>query len=94
MDRREFIRGAATLPVLAAGCATAPAFAQGTQSTLVPVGNFRVAPERFANLKDFPFTPHYADIYGTRMHYVNEGAGSPVLMLHGEPSHALSDVVR
>ncbi|MDZ4759937.1 MAG: alpha/beta fold hydrolase [Alphaproteobacteria bacterium] len=37
-------------------------------------------------MKDFPFTPHYSDIYGTRMHYVDEGEGSPVLMLHGEPS--------
>ena len=34
----------------------------------------------------FPFTPHYLDIDGQRMHYVDEGEGEVVLMLHGNPS--------
>ncbi len=34
----------------------------------------------------FPFTPHYLDIGGQRMHYVDEGEGEVVLMLHGNPS--------
>jgi haloalkane dehalogenase len=43
---------------------------------------------RFENLPDYPFSPHYADIDGIRMHYVDEGppAGPVVLLLHGEPS--------
>ncbi|MFP6640988.1 MAG: alpha/beta fold hydrolase, partial [Myxococcota bacterium] len=46
--------------------------------------------ERFANLKDYPFAPHYhgVDPSGMRMHYVDEGPrdAAPILMLHGEPS--------
>ena len=46
--------------------------------------------ERFENLKDYPFTPHYVqvDACGLRMHYVDEGPrdAAPILMLHGEPS--------
>jgi pimeloyl-ACP methyl ester carboxylesterase len=40
------------------------------------------------NLPDFPFTPHYADIHGQRMHYLDEGPrdGELVVMLHGNPS--------
>lgn len=53
----------------------------------------RTPDERFASLPDFPFLPHYAEIEtgeGTRLrlHYLDEGPrdGSPVLLLHGEPS--------
>jgi haloalkane dehalogenase len=48
----------------------------------------RTPDERFSNLPNYPFTPHYADIEGMRMHYVDEGdpSAQPVLMLHGEPS--------
>ncbi|MEC7815471.1 MAG: haloalkane dehalogenase [Pseudomonadota bacterium] len=44
---------------------------------------------RFAGLPDYPFSPHYLDVdTGLRMHFVDEGPrnGSPVVMLHGEPS--------
>lgn len=34
----------------------------------------------------FPFAPHFFDEAGFRMHYVDEGAGEPVLLLHGEPT--------
>ncbi len=49
----------------------------------------RTPEERFAELPDFPFEPHYEEIAGgLRMHYVNEGPADaePILMLHGEPS--------
>lgn len=44
--------------------------------------------ERFANLPDYPFAPHYVEVSGLRIHYVDEGPaqGEPVLLLHGEPS--------
>jgi haloalkane dehalogenase len=45
--------------------------------------------ERFANLKDYPFAPHFVEVApNLQMHYVDEGnATDPVvLMLHGEPS--------
>jgi pimeloyl-ACP methyl ester carboxylesterase len=34
----------------------------------------------------FPFAPHYSSVSGFNMHYVDEGKGSPVLCLHGEPT--------
>ncbi len=34
----------------------------------------------------FPFAPHYLDINGLPIHYVDEGAGAPVLLLHGDPT--------
>ena len=48
----------------------------------------RTPDECFADLPDFPFAPHYVEVDGLRMHYLDEGpAGAPVvLLLHGEPS--------
>jgi haloalkane dehalogenase len=46
---------------------------------------FRTPDERFADLPGYPFQPHYADVDGMRMHYVDEGHGDPILLLHGEP---------
>jgi haloalkane dehalogenase len=48
----------------------------------------RTPDERFTNLPGYDFAPHYVDIDGIRMHYVDEGPrdGQAVLMLHGEPS--------
>ena len=37
-------------------------------------------------LPDYPFDSHRLDFDGLRMHYVDEGAGDPVLLLHGEPT--------
>ncbi len=49
---------------------------------------FRTPDEHFANLPDYPFTPHYIEIDGLRMHYVEAGPANanPVLLLHGEPT--------
>ncbi|MAT06338.1 MAG: haloalkane dehalogenase [Acidimicrobiaceae bacterium] len=53
----------------------------------------RTPDEQFADLPDYPFAPHYAEIPdgdgGTlRVHYLDEGpsGAAPVLLLHGEPS--------
>jgi haloalkane dehalogenase len=48
----------------------------------------RTPDDRFANLDGYPFAPHYVDVDGLRVHYVDEGPrdAAPVLMLHGEPS--------
>ncbi|MCZ6810326.1 MAG: haloalkane dehalogenase [Proteobacteria bacterium] len=48
----------------------------------------RTPDERFQNLSDYEFEPHYVDIDEMRMHYVDEGPADapPVLLLHGEPS--------
>ncbi len=58
---------------------------------------FRTPDERFANLPDFGYAPHYVEVPSTprsedggtlRMAYVDEGPRDApvVLMLHGEPS--------
>ena len=47
----------------------------------------RTPDDRFENLPDYPYAPHYLDsIHGLRMHYLDEGEGAPFLCLHGEPS--------
>jgi haloalkane dehalogenase len=53
----------------------------------------RTPDARFADLADFPFAPHYAEIANAggpalRLHYLDEGPrdAAPVLLLHGEPS--------
>jgi haloalkane dehalogenase len=49
---------------------------------------YRTPDDAFASLPDWPFTPHYAEFDGLRMHYLDEGApDAPVFLLtHGEPS--------
>ena len=51
-------------------------------------GVFRTPDERFSNLPDFNFKPHYKDINGYRVHYLDEGPanGETILLLHGEPT--------
>jgi haloalkane dehalogenase len=49
---------------------------------------FRTPDDRFADLPGFDYEPRYADVDGLRMHYVDEGEGSPVVCFHGEPSWA------
>lgn len=40
-----------------------------------------------SNISDnFPFDSHYVEIYGSRMHYIDEGDGDPILFLHGNPT--------
>lgn len=48
----------------------------------------RTPDECFSNLPGFPFMPHYVEINGLRVHYVDEGEGEVILCLHGEPSWA------
>ena len=49
---------------------------------------FRTPDEAFAGLPGYDFAPRYLEQDGLRMHYVDEGAGDPVLLLHGEPTWA------
>lgn len=36
--------------------------------------------------KEYPFEPHYLNVDGGRMHYVDEGQGAPVVFVHGNPT--------
>ena len=46
----------------------------------------RTPDDRFNNLSGYPYRPHYMEIKGMRIHYVDEGKGDPILCAHGEPS--------
>ncbi|HQZ33103.1 MAG TPA: haloalkane dehalogenase [Ilumatobacteraceae bacterium] len=59
--------------------------------------SLRTPDDRFVDLPDYPFAPHYAEVPavaddpsgGTlRVHYIDEGPrdAPPVLLMHGEPS--------
>ena len=34
----------------------------------------------------YPFTPHYYSRQGLDIHYVDEGSGEPIVMVHGDPT--------
>ncbi|MGH7129085.1 MAG: alpha/beta fold hydrolase, partial [Planctomycetaceae bacterium] len=44
----------------------------------------RFEDETFAG--EYPFAPHFLDLDGLRYHYVDEGRGEPLLMVHGNPT--------
>lgn len=35
---------------------------------------------------DFPFESKYMEVYGSKIHYIEEGEGDPILFLHGNPT--------
>jgi haloalkane dehalogenase len=47
---------------------------------------YRTPDEQFEDLPGYGFGPHYVEQDGLRMHYLDEGSGPPVLLLHGEPT--------
>lgn len=36
--------------------------------------------------EDYPYASHYMDVLDSKMHYVEEGSGDPILFLHGVPT--------
>jgi haloalkane dehalogenase len=46
------------------------------------VGEGGHVPERF----QYPFKENYHEVDGIRLHYVDEGSGPPILMVHGQPT--------
>ncbi len=46
----------------------------------------RTPEERFEDLPDYPFAPHWRQFDGIRLAHVDEGDGAPVVFLHGEPT--------
>ena len=47
---------------------------------------YRTPDEQFDGLPGYDFAPHYVEQDGLRLHYLDEGSGPPVLLLHGEPT--------
>ena len=50
--------------------------------------SYRTPDELFQGLPGYAFEPRYLEQDGLRMHYVEEGTGDPMLLLHGEPTWA------
>lgn len=48
-------------------------------------GETQGSPSRFAH-QEWPFEPRFKRVNGWRMHYIDEGAGDPVVLLHGNPA--------
>jgi haloalkane dehalogenase len=46
----------------------------------------RTDEQALAGLPDFPFAPHYREVDGLRLAHRDEGEGTPVLFMHGEPT--------
>ena len=48
----------------------------------------RTPDENFADIANFPYEPHYVEVDGLRMHYIDEGPADAAvaLMLHGMPT--------
>jgi haloalkane dehalogenase len=47
---------------------------------------YRTPDEHFVGLPDWPYVPRYSEQGGFRLHFVDEGEGDPILLLHGEPT--------
>ena len=56
-----------------------------TLDTLMKNYEYELVPEETFE-GTWPFTAHYTEAPGFRMHYVDEGAGEILLALHGEPT--------
>ncbi|MGH3071136.1 MAG: haloalkane dehalogenase [Gaiellaceae bacterium] len=47
---------------------------------------YRTPDAQFEGLPGYDFEPHYVEQDGLRLHYLDEGDGPAVLLLHGEPT--------
>jgi haloalkane dehalogenase len=78
-------------PFIALLLTAATAVVAATAEEVRP-GVFRTPDERFENLEDYPFAPHYLEVDSKlgklRVHYVDVGPrdADPILLMHGEPS--------
>lgn len=66
-----------------------PASGYGPTPGPAPVQAPAPAPPSFAEpdiSPDYPYAPHFAEVFGSRMHYIEAGTGDPILFLHGNPT--------
>jgi haloalkane dehalogenase len=45
-----------------------------------------MTPPSWLDRAAWPYAPHVHDLGGARLHYVDEGAGAPVVLVHGTPT--------
>jgi len=46
----------------------------------------RPGPHLATTSADFPYEAKFVEVLGSRMHYLDEGSGEPILLLHGNPT--------
>ena len=65
-----------------------PAASQAESIHEVKPGVLRTPDKCFNDLPDFPYEPHYVEVNGLRIHYLDEGPidADPILLMHGEPT--------
>lgn len=66
---------------LAARSCVGRRLALNSSATILPTSKPPVAVEPL-----YPFTGRYLDVGGSRCHYLDEGRGEPLVMLHGNPT--------
>ncbi len=79
LSRRNFTSLATVASV--AACATGSG-----RHTLDEACHERVDERCYAISDQFPFDPRYVSVHRSRMHYVESGAGAPILFVHGNPT--------
>jgi haloalkane dehalogenase len=95
--RRGYLIVLGFLAIRPGGSADAQQLSPLANPNEVRPGVLRTPDSRFENLQDYPFEPHYVEVMiergvrgqervPMRMHYVDEGEGDPVVMLHGQPT--------
>jgi haloalkane dehalogenase len=52
--------------------------------TLLMFGELKMSTKTIST--DFPFESKYLDVHGSKIHYIDEGEGDPILFLHGNPT--------
>jgi len=83
-SRRALLKGL-SLGVLTAPLALASAEGARGQQGQAPATN---KPEPPIPSPEFPFDSRFADVLGSRMHYVEVGSGDPIILVHGIPTSA------
>ena len=53
-------------------------------SVTVPASSYKLPPVKISTT--FPYQSKYIKVNGSRMHYVDEGKGDPVIFIHGNPT--------
>ncbi|HKI03132.1 MAG TPA: haloalkane dehalogenase [Thermoanaerobaculia bacterium] len=66
-------------PMAGSGAGTATSTTTGPASGAPSFAEPDISPE-------YPYEPHYAEVLGSRMHYIEAGSGDPILLLHGNPT--------
>ena len=73
--------GWSAMPVSGSVSTQAPAGAKTSNSGSPPA-----IPHEDNISADYPFEPHYVEVFGSKMHYIEEGTGQPIVFIHGNPT--------